>query len=86
MTRPVPVGGTVLGMSSSAATPLLFLLLVLATDVWIYSDAKARSELGRPVVVTFRSFEVDTPMSWFLASLLLWIVVVPLYLTARKAG
>lgn len=36
--------------SVTALGPILVLLAVLATDVWVYEDAKANAERGTPVV------------------------------------
>ncbi len=55
------------------------LLVVLASSIWIYFDAKAigaRSGL-------LSGFADMGPFSWALCSLLLWIVAVPLYLVKR---
>lgn len=72
------------GRASSALLPLLPLLLILSSDFWLYADAKARANRGRPVVFSAGNFIVDTPEAWFLASLLLWIVFVPLYVSSRN--
>jgi hypothetical protein len=59
----------------------IFVLAVgLAIDLWVYSDAKAHVERGRPVVFSAGSLEVSTPMAWFLACLLLWLLFLPLYI------
>lgn len=72
------------GPSSSAFGPILVLFVVLATDVWVYADAKAQAERGTPVVFSTGFLEVNTPAAWFLGSLILWIVFFPLYITARN--
>jgi hypothetical protein len=75
-------------MSGSSANalvpPLLVLLIVVASDIWVYADAKAHAQRGTHVVFSTRSFEVDTPEAWLLGSVLLWIVFFPLYLTSRN--
>lgn len=68
----------------SALGPILVLLAVLAMDVWVYEDAKARDERGIPVVFSVGAFDIDTPAAWLLGCLLLWIVFFPLYLTRRR--
>ncbi len=75
------------GPSASASAPILVLLLVVATDLWVYADAKAQRERGTPVVLSAGSLNVDTPVAWFVGCLLLWIVFFPLYITRRgKVG
>lgn len=69
---------------ASALLPLVLLFLVIASDVWLYADAKACAKRGRPVVFSNGTFTLDTPEAWFLGSLLVWIVVVPLYLSSRN--
>jgi hypothetical protein len=75
-------------MSGSSANalvpPLLVLLIVVASDIWVYADAKAHTQRGTHVAFSTRSFEVDTPEAWLLGSVLLWIVFFPLYLTSRN--
>jgi hypothetical protein len=36
-------------------------LVLVATDRWVYVDAQARAERGAPVVFATGSFRVDTP-------------------------
>jgi hypothetical protein len=77
------------GMSAPSVTalgPILVLLAVLATDVWVYGDAKANAERGTPVVFSLGTFEIDTPLAWLLGCLLLWVVFFPLYMTRRGDG
>jgi hypothetical protein len=66
-----------------ALVPILALLFVLATDLWVYADAKAHDERGTPVVFSTGSFRVDTPAGWFFCCLLVWILFFPLYITRR---
>jgi hypothetical protein len=70
-------------LSMTALVPTLYLLVVLATDAWVYADARAQTERGTSVVLTFGRLAVDTPAAWVLWCLLLWVVFFPLYLTAR---
>ena len=74
------------GPSATALVPILVLLVlvVLATDVWVYVDAKALCERGTPVVFSIGTFRVDTPAAWFFGCLFLWIVFFPLYITGRR--
>ena len=70
---------------SAAFVPILVLLIVLASDVWIYQDAQTQNSRGTPVFFRFGTFTIDTPATWFIACLILWIVFFPLYLTARSS-
>jgi hypothetical protein len=36
------------GPPDNVLLPILALLLVIATDLWVYADAKANSERGTP--------------------------------------
>jgi hypothetical protein len=74
----------VLGISITAWLPILVLLAFLATDLWVYADAKAHKERGTPVVFSAGYLNVDTPVAWFLCCLVLWILFFPLYLTRRN--
>jgi hypothetical protein len=67
-----------------ALVPILVLLLVLATDLWVYADAKAHAERGTPIVASIGRLVVATPAAWFLGCLILWILFFPLYITRRN--
>jgi hypothetical protein len=71
------------GSAVAAMVPLLYLLLVLATDVWVYADAQAQYRRGTPVLLTLGAFSVDPPAAWVVCCLLFWIVFVPRYVVAR---
>lgn len=62
----------------------MFMMVALAVDIWIFLDAKRRSESGDAVVATVGPVTLSTPQQWLLAGVLLWIVVVPLYFVARR--
>ena len=66
------------------AIPILLLLVLLATDLWVYADATARFERGSPVVFSSDFLVVNTPAAWFFVCLLLWILFFPLYIAARN--
>jgi hypothetical protein len=74
------------GASGNALGAILLLLVVIATDLWVYADAKALSERGTPVVLSTDFLHVDTPVVWFFACLLVWIAFFPLYVTRRNQG
>jgi hypothetical protein len=73
-----------LGLSLIPLVPILVLLAVLATDVWVYGDAKAHEQRGTPVVVSIGSLQVDAPAAWFLGCLILWVLCFPLYIRERN--
>lgn len=64
--------------------PLLLLAMVLFTDLWVYFDARDRWAAGRPVVFAIGSITLETPTSWFVACLVLWVLFLPLYVTRRN--
>jgi putative flippase GtrA len=72
-----------LELSVSAAVPILVLFAALATDLWVYADAKLHDERGTPVVFSVGSLVVDAPVKWFVGCLILWILVFPLYIKSR---
>ena len=72
-------------MSSADLAPLLPLVLILATDVWVYRDDRAQCERGTPVVFTFGDFRLDTPTQWVVACTFLWMIFFPLYLIGRRS-
>jgi hypothetical protein len=67
-----------------AFVPIVVIVVALATDLWIYEDAKAQQDGGTPVVLSLGAFRLDTPVGWLAACLLLWIVFVPLYIVGRR--
>jgi len=61
---------------------LIAALIVFVSDAWVYLDARSRVDQGRPVTVSLGSWRLETPIAWFLGCLVLWVVFLPLYLTA----
>ena len=76
-------GGTG-GLRSVTWLPIVVALVVVGSDLWVYGDAKAHAERGRPVMVSIGSFQVSTPPAWFVGCLILWVVFFPLYIGARN--
>ena len=72
------VGGTAFGALSLFAGALV-------VEVWVFLDPRSRSHAGDDVVATVGPKTLQTPDHWLIASLLLWVFVVPLYLVARRA-
>lgn len=66
--------------------PVLLVVVVIASDLWVLTDASRCAREGAPVYVRIGSFTVDTPLLWFVLCLVLWILFFPLYLTSRSAG
>jgi hypothetical protein len=77
---------TVRQVSATVVAPVILLLVILAVDLWIYKDARAHCDSGRPVVVTIGSITIDTPATWLGGCLVLSIVFIPLYFVAREAA
>jgi hypothetical protein len=73
-------------MSTTALAPVLLLVAILAADLWVWSDARAQSERGTPVVASVGRLQIDTPSTWFIGCLVLFVVFFPLYLAARGKG
>jgi hypothetical protein len=71
-------------ISLIAVVPIVVIVVALATDLWIYEDAKAQQNGGTPVVLSWGAFKLDTPFGWLAACLLVWIVFVPLYIVGRR--
>ena len=67
-----------------ALVPVLVLLAVFATDVWVYRDSGRRLARGEPVTVTFGTYRMESPTAWLVACLLVWIFAFPLYLVGRR--
>jgi hypothetical protein len=64
--------------------PIILAALLAATSLWVYQDATAHAERGRPVYFSVGAIEVSTPAAWAVGCLGLWVVFTPLYLTCRK--
>lgn len=64
--------------------PVTLVIIVLATDVWVYLDAQARRTAGRSVNASVGPVTFSTPEQWFWGCLLLWIFIFPLYVVARR--
>jgi hypothetical protein len=64
---------------------LVPLLLIVATDVWVYADDRAQCERGTPLVFSLGQFQIDRPVDWVAACTFLWVIFFPLYLVGRRA-
>ena len=68
----------------SLLVPLVAIVAVLLVDYWVFTDATQHAKAGRPVVFRAGALAIDTPVTWAIGCLLLWIVFLPLYLTTRS--
>jgi hypothetical protein len=57
----------------------LVLLVILGSAIWVYADAR---QLGVRYGSSGMLFE-GGPLAWAVGTLIVWIVVFPLYLAAR---
>ncbi len=64
--------------------PIIVVLVIIGTDVWVFTDARARAERGDPVVFSVGSIQLDSPEVWAVVCLVLWVLGFPLYLASRK--
>ncbi|MEV6851816.1 hypothetical protein [Actinoplanes sp. NPDC051411] len=58
------------------------LVVALGSDFWVLADARARVRRGERVSVAVGNLRVETPEAWFLGCVVLWVIFMPLYLTA----
>ena len=70
-------------VSAVASVPVFIVLVGVAVDLWVYSDAKTRAASGNTVVFRAGDFVLDSPESWAIGCLILWVVFFPLYLASR---
>lgn len=73
--------------STVELVPIVLVLVLAGSALWVYQDASARSRRGTGVYFSTGSLEVDTPTAWAVGCLCLWVIFMPLYLTCRnRAG
>jgi hypothetical protein len=65
---------------------LAFVVLVgwAASVVWVLYDARSMIRTGHRVTASIGSWDIEEPETWALASLVLWVLFFPMYLTARR--
>lgn len=68
----------------TALAPMLVVVVVVLTDLWVYADAKRRAASGTPVFLRIGSFTIDTPVAWGVACVVVWVVFFPIYLVSRS--
>jgi hypothetical protein len=71
-------------MGSTALVVLVPLVSVIAADLWVYADARSRQGTGRGPGVQIGSLQVNTPEAWATGCLVLFVIVFPMYLVARR--
>ena len=59
------------------------LAILFATAGWVYLDARAHADRGRPIVSSYGSVELNSPVAWFLACLVMWETFFPHYIDRR---
>lgn len=74
------------GMEASLLVTLVLIVAILASDFWVYVDATAHEERGRPVVARVGTVEVARPQMWLTFVVIVWVLFFPLYMVARKAS
>lgn len=71
-------------MNPSLTAALAPLLVIVALDFWVYVDAREHHTHGREVVARVGSVHIDRPQKWVTGCVVLFIVMFPLYLVARR--
>lgn len=66
-----------------AVAVAVVLIVLMVGAGWVYRDAKEQAQRGNPVVVSVNSFQLSTPVGWFVCCLLLGELFFPLYLVSR---
>ncbi len=64
--------------------PVLAIVVVAATDVWVYVDAQRCAAAGSPVYLRIGGFAIDTPVAWLVGCVVLWIFLFPMYVVSRS--
>ncbi|MDQ2955529.1 MAG: hypothetical protein M3Y42_01010 [Actinomycetota bacterium] len=64
--------------------PLLVLAIVIATDLWVYADARRCAAINAPVSLRIGNLRIDTPVGWLVGCVVLWIFFFPMYLVSRS--
>jgi hypothetical protein len=71
-------------MSLVELVPIVAVLLIVGTGVWVYTDARTRAAEGDPVVLSIGSIQLDSPEVWTVACVILWVLAFPAYLASRN--
>ena len=62
------------------------LAILFATAGWVYVDARAHAVRGRPIISSYGSVQLNSPVAWFLACLVMWETFFPHYMAMRSWG
>ncbi|NYI41217.1 hypothetical protein [Demequina lutea] len=62
------------------------LFLVVAADVWVYRDARARANTRREVEASIGPWHIATPETWLGGCAVLFLIFFPMYLVVRSAS
>lgn len=73
-------------MDAALVVPLLPLLLIILSSVWVLLDARRLERERRPVVVRVFGYTLEDPAMWAALCLVLFMFVFPTYLVARRAS
>ena len=68
----------------ASLAPVLVAAVLAATALWVYFDASRYARRGSPVYLRIGTYQVETPLAWFLVCLVLWIFFFPMYLVSRS--
>jgi hypothetical protein len=71
-------------MSLVQLVPIVAVLVIVGTDVGVYTDARTRAEQGNPVMLSVGSIQLNSPELRAIACLVLWVFCFPLYLASRN--
>lgn len=71
-------------MNASNLIPILAAAAVVVSDVWVMWDASRRTADDASVRARIGPVVLTQPTQWFLACIVLWLIVFPLYLVARR--
>jgi len=66
-----------------ALVSVVVLVVWAASVVWVLYDARSMVRRGHRVTASIGRWDIEEPETWALASLVLWVVFLPMYLTAR---
>ena len=72
--------------SAFALVPIVVVLLLAGSALWVYRDATVRAERGTPVSFSAGSLQITTPATWAVGCLFVWVLFLPLYLTCRNGA
>ena len=63
---------------------LLPVVVIIASDLWVYRDAARLDREHEPVVLRSRIITLRTSHDWTIACVFGWIVFFPLYVLGRR--